>query len=133
MLSELPEQAVNSVLARLAQVCRQTRIAQNNTQAEQAALAEISLRAAQNIESGQSGQTAILFKYLFSLGLLDPIHSALPDPNAVSPLEQLAMDKAKPKKPQRASKAKRTHKAKPQWGDEKDREFKSVKGYRNGD
>mgnify|MGYP005996033761 CR=1 FL=1 len=119
MLSNLPDQAVNSVLVRLAEACRQTRIAQNRTQAEQAALAEISLRAAQNIESGQSGQTAILFKYLFSLGLLDPIHSALPDPDAVSPLEQLAMDKAKPKKPQRASKAKRVTKVQPKWGDEK--------------
>ena len=127
MLSNLPDQAVSSVLARLSEVCRQTRIEQNHTQAEQSALAEISLRAAQNIESGQSGQTAILFKYLFSLGLLDHIHSALPDPNAVSPLEQLAMDKAKPKKPQRASKAKRTHKAKPQWGDGQPVESKPTK------
>jgi transcriptional regulator with XRE-family HTH domain len=118
MLSELPEQAVNSVSARLAQACRQTRIAQNHTQAEHAALAEISLRAAQNIESGQSGQTAILFKYLFSLGLLSQIHDALPDPDAVSPLEQLAMDKAKPKKPQRVSKVKQTSRAQPKWGDE---------------
>ena len=119
MLSNLPDQAVNSVLVRLAEACRQTRIAQNRTQAEQAALAEISLRAAQNIESGRSGQTAILFKYLFSLGLLSQIHDALPDPDAVSPLEQLAMDKAKPKKPQRASKVKRASKVQPKWGDEK--------------
>ena len=119
MISNLPEQAVNAVLVRLAESCRQTRIAQNHTQAEQAALAEISLRAAQNIESGQSGQTAILFKYLFSLGLLSQIHDALPDPDAVSPLEQLAIDKAKPKKPQRASKVKQAAKARPKWGDEK--------------
>lgn len=117
MLPMLPGQAVNSVLVRLGEVCRQTRIEQNNTQAEQAALAEISLRAAQNIEAGQSGQTAILFKYLFSLDLLAQIHTALPDPDAVSPLEQLAMNKAKPKKPQRASKAKRSNKAQPKWGD----------------
>ncbi|MGR6873634.1 hypothetical protein ACU6U9_17125 [Pseudomonas sp. HK3] len=119
MLSELPGQAVNAVLARLGEVCRQTRIEQSHTQAEQAALAEISLRAAQNIESGQSGQTAILFKYLFSLGLLDQIHTALPDPDAVSPIEQLAMDKAKPKKPQRVTKPKMAGKPKPKWGDEK--------------
>ena len=119
MISNLPDQAVNSVLVRLAGVCRQTRIAQNHTQVEQAALAEISLRAAQNIESAQSGQTAILFKYLFSLGLLDSLHDALPDPDAVSPLEQLAMDKAKPRRPQRASKVKQGGKTQPKWGDEK--------------
>lgn len=118
MLSKLPGQAVESVLMRLGEVCRQTRIGQNRTQAEQAALAEISLRAAQNIESGQSGQTAILFKYLFSLGLLDQLYAALPDPFAVSPLQQLAMEKHKPKKPQRASRNRKLAASGPKWGDE---------------
>ncbi|NVK38568.1 MAG: hypothetical protein HWE18_11645 [Gammaproteobacteria bacterium] len=119
MLSQLPEQAVNSVLVRLGDVCRQTRISQNRTQAEQAELAEISLRAAQNIESGQSGQTAILFKYLLSLGLLEALYRALPDPNVVSPLEQLAMEKHKVKKPQRASRNRKSvAESKPKWGDE---------------
>jgi transcriptional regulator with XRE-family HTH domain len=120
MLSNLPDQAVNSVLVRLGEVCRQVRLGVNHTQAEQAALAEISLRAAQNIESGQSGQTAILFKYLFSLGLLTDVLSAFPDPDALSPLEALAIqEEAQSKRPQRASKSKRATKFKPKWGDEK--------------
>jgi len=118
MLSELPDQAVESVLIRLGESCRQARIGQNRTQVEQAALAEISLRAAQNIESGQSGQTAILFKYLFSLGLLGQLYGALPDPNEISPLEQLAMAKHKLKKPQRASRNRKVVTTGPKWGDE---------------
>lgn len=119
MLLNVPDQAVNSVLERLGEVCRHVRLDQNRTQAEQAALAEISLRAAQNIESGQSGQTAILFKYLFSLGLLDEVLSGFPDPDALSPLEALAIqEKVKSKRPQRASKSKRAAKPKPKWGDE---------------
>jgi DNA-binding XRE family transcriptional regulator len=120
MNSNLPDQAVNAMLARLGEVSRQARIEQKRTQTEQAALAEISLRAAQNIEAGQSGQTAILFKYLFSLGLLDALYSALPDPQALSPLEQLAMAKDKPVRPQRVSRNRGlpTDKKQPKWGDE---------------
>ena len=120
MLSKLPDQAVNSVLMRLGEVSRQARIEQNRTQTEQAALAEISLRAAQNIEAGQSGQTAVLFKYLFSLGLLDALYAVLPDPQALSPLEQLALSKEKPARPQRVSRNRKAsaNKVQPKWGDE---------------
>ena len=119
MLSGLPVQAIDSVLMRLGEVCRQTRLGLNHTQAEQAELAEISLRAAQNIESGQSGQTAILLKYLFSLGLQADLLAAFPDPDTLSPLEALAIkEKTQNRRPQRASKSKRSIESKPKWGDE---------------
>lgn len=112
----------DDVLKRIALVSRQSRIDRGFTQAEQADKAEISLRAAQNIESGLSGQTAVLFKYLQSLALLDKIFYAFPDLSVLSPLEELAVkEKVQKKRPKRVSK---THKDSMQkqtthkWGDE---------------
>ena len=116
---DIPEQAVNQVLIRIGEACRQTRIRANHTQAEQAEMAAISLRAAQKIEAGESGQTAILFKYLHSLGMLSELLDVFPDPNALTPLEALAIQKnAQHKRPQRVSKAKSKSQSKPNWGDE---------------
>ncbi|GAA6133463.1 hypothetical protein NBRC116188_02520 [Oceaniserpentilla sp. 4NH20-0058] len=112
---------VELAMVRIGRVCKDARLSQNRTQAEQSELAEISLRAVQNIEAGQSGQTLILFKYLQSLGLLEVLVSALPDPEALTPLEQLAMEKARPLKPKRISRKRRDkaeEKLTPKWGDD---------------
>lgn len=110
------------VLKRIAQAVRQSRIDSGNTQLEQADKAEISLRAAQNIENGVPGQTAILFKYLQSLSLLDNIFHAYPDPSVLSPLEELAVkDQMQKKRPKRVSKIRNQSLSKqvpPKWGDE---------------
>lgn len=115
-------QEVQSLLSNIGEVCRQRRINQGFTQAKQAEKAEISLKAAQAIESGQSGQTAILMKYLLSLGLLDGLQGAFPDPFAVSPLEELALqDKAAKQRPKRVSRSREPDvkgRATPKWGDE---------------
>lgn len=109
------------VFDRMALLIKQARIDQGRTQAEQADKAEISLRAAHNIEAGEPGQTAILFKYLQSLSLLDHVFDALPDPAALTPLEELAVkEKIQKKRPQRVSKSKNTLKTgsqSPKWGD----------------
>ena len=118
MLSE----DIQSLLLVIGEVCRQRRINGGVTQAEQAEKAEISLKAAQAIESGQSGQTAVLMKYLKSLGLLEGLIEAFPDPFAVSPLEELAMkEKAKRARPKRVSRSGKTEsdKGRPAWGDER--------------
>jgi DNA-binding XRE family transcriptional regulator len=111
-----------SVLIRIAQVVRQSRINAGSTQAEQADKAEISLRAAQNIENGVPGQTAVLFKYLQSLSLLDNIFHAYPDPSILSPLEALAVkDQIHKKRPKRVSKVRKQSvqtQVPPKWGDE---------------
>ena len=115
------ELSIEDLLRRLGEVAKQRRIANGATQAEQAEKAEISLKAAQGIERGQSGQTAILLKYLQSLDLMTPLMDAYPDPFALSPLEELALKKeARKQRPQRVSKA-RSAKRKPtevRWGDE---------------
>ena len=112
----------DDVLKRIAQVVRQSRIDNGSTQVEQADKAEISLRAAQNIENGVPGQTAVLFKYLQSLSLLDNIFHAYPDPAVLSPLEELAVkDKIHKKRPQRVSKTRKQSVQKQlsaKWGDE---------------
>ena len=110
------------VFDRMAALIKQVRIEQGRTQAEQADKAEISLRAAHKIEAGEPGQTAILFKYLNSLSLLDSLFDALPDPAALTPLEALAVkEKIQKKRPQRVSKSKQTssnNPALPKWGDD---------------
>jgi len=123
MLEELPQQAVQDTLEWLGEAIKQARLAQNHTQAQQAEMAEISLRAAQKIEAGESGQTAVLFRYLHSLGLLEALTSGLPDPNALSPLEEYELEKHKPKRPQRASRKRQSSIQEPNrpiWGDEVD-------------
>lgn len=116
---EAPEYAVTEMLNRIAESCRQARIRLNHTQAEQADLAEISLRAAQKIEAGESGQTTILFKYLFSLGMLSDLYTIFPDPNELTPLEALSIQKkVQQARPKRVSKARLKQQSKPQWGDD---------------
>ena len=113
--------AAKEVFDRMAILIKQARIEQGRTQAEQADKAEISLRAAHNIEAGEPGQTAILFRYLQSLSLLDHVFDALPDPAVLTPLEELAVkEKIQKKRPQRVSKPKKSLDIAadlPKWGD----------------
>jgi len=115
------DMSITGFLVRLGEVAKQRRISLGATQAEQAELAEISLKAAQGIERGQPGQTAILLKYLRSLGLMEPLFGAYPDPFELSPLEELALKKeARKQRPQRVSRARvsKPRSKQPKWGDE---------------
>lgn len=125
MKDALPQQKVDQTLEWLGRAAKQARLDQNHTQTEQAEKAEISLRAAQKIEAGESGQTAVLFRYLDSLDLLDALMSGVPDPDALTPLEEYELEKHKPKRPQRASRKRSSSKnssknptKRPIWGDE---------------
>jgi len=124
MKNRLPQQIVDDTLEWLGRAAKQARIDHGFTQSEQADKAEISLRAAQKIEAGESGQTSVLFRYLQSLGLLESLLSGVPDPDALSPLEEYELKKHTPKRPQRVSR-KRSKDAPsnnegPVWGDEVD-------------
>ncbi|QIZ84297.1 transcriptional regulator [Bermanella marisrubri] len=125
MKDVLPQQIVDQTLEWLGRAAKQARLDQNHTQTEQAEKAEISLRAAQKIEAGESGQTAVLFRYLDSLDLLDALMSGVPDPDALTPLEEYELKKHKPKRPQRVSRKRSSFKGsnknaskEPVWGDE---------------
>ena len=73
MLLQISDEAVKDALSLMAASVRQRRLSMGHTQAKQAKLAEISLRAAQNIEAGLPGQTGVLLKYLFSLDMLSEL------------------------------------------------------------
>lgn len=112
---------IEDLLGLIGETCRQRRIGFGLTQQEQAEKASISLKAAQKIESGYSGQTLILFKYLNSLDLLSVLSSVFPDPFSVSPVEELALkQKASKRRPRRVSKSSKPaiSKRAAKWGDE---------------
>jgi transcriptional regulator with XRE-family HTH domain len=124
-LIQTSEQAVASLLTRIAETAKKQRLSNNTSQADQAEIASISIKALQKIETGESGNSLVLFKYLYSLNLLHILHSALPDPTELTPIEKMTIQ-TKNKK-MRASRKKQTTtfteniptKKTIEWGDEK--------------
>ena len=83
-------------IAASAQYIRLQRNVDQNTAADESG---ISARTLQNIEAGKPVNSQSLFLYLAYLGLLDDMLSTLPDPNKLTPMEQL---KVAPKRRERA-------------------------------
>jgi transcriptional regulator with XRE-family HTH domain len=123
--NQTSEQAVTLMLGRMSQVGRKQRLSNNTSQADQAEIAGISIKALQKIESSEGGNSSVLFKYLHSLGLLHLLYEALPDPSELTPIEKFAIQ-TKNLKVRASVKSKReltSHKHKPnvqpvKWGDE---------------
>ena len=92
------------------------RLNRNQTQADLATEAGVSLSTLRRIEQGESSHTANLIRLLRALDLLDNLESLVPEP-PVSPLQQL---ETRSKERRRASsRTDRSQKKEPwTWGDE---------------
>ena len=105
-----------AVLRELGERIGRLRLNRNQTQADLATEAGVSLSTLRRVEQGASSHTANLVRLLRALDLLDNLEALVPEP-PVSPLQQL---ETRSKERQRASsRADRPQKKEPwTWGDE---------------
>lgn len=92
---------MNTHFLKVASATRHIRLLRDLDQETAAFETGISLRTLQNIESGQAVSGSTLFAYLDYLDLLKPMLETLPDPQQLTPMEQL---KTIPQRRERARK-----------------------------
>ena len=116
---------MNNWFESIASATKRVRLQRNVGQETAANESAISLRTIQNIEAGKAVNSSSLFSYLAYLDLLENMLATLPDPNKLTPVEQLS---ATPRRRKRARKNKKAIDPKPLptpggekfiWGDEK--------------
>ena len=95
-----------NIFKNIASSAQYVRLQHNVDQETAANESGISTRTLQNIEAGKPVNSQSLFLYLAYLGLLDDMVSTLPDPNKLTPMEQL---KVAPKRRERARKKRSRH------------------------
>jgi transcriptional regulator with XRE-family HTH domain len=104
------------LLVELGSRIARARLRQNQTQAELAASAGVSLSTVRRLEAGRGSQLSAFLSVLRSLDLLDELEAAIPS-SQPSPIE-LADSGPKIRKRARSKKPESTESQPFQWGDE---------------